>query len=165
MNCTMSISPYNYMPCNSTRTCLWTVAHLFSSTFINVHFNVGLSVCLSISQLRNHTKKEVTMPLYHATWNLYCKQYAFDLHFFIWIKVKLHKVFAISECSWFHVRLLWFATCKNIKLVLYQLEFPKDRTSRCPFVPGQKDFLVPLSLCPGTRAGQNNFPKNRKRTF
>ena len=26
-------------------------------------------------------------------------------------------------------------------------------TSRCPFVPGQKYFLVPLSLCPGTRAG------------
>jgi hypothetical protein len=46
--------------------------------------------------------------------------------------------------------------------------------SCCPFVPGQKYFLVPLSLCPGTRAGakipgqiplsrdvpgQNNFSK------
>ena len=55
--------------------------------------------------------------------------------------------------------------------------------SRCPFVPGQKYFLVPLSLCPGTRAGakimgqttlsldprtksfSQKKPKNRKRTF
>ena len=28
-----------------------------------------------------------------------------------------------------------------------------DGTSRCPFVPGQKYFLLLLSLCPGTRAG------------
>ena len=27
--------------------------------------------------------------------------------------------------------------------------------SRCPFVPGQKKFLVPVSLCPETRAGVN----------
>ena len=27
--------------------------------------------------------------------------------------------------------------------------------SRCPFVPGQKNFLVPASRCPGTRAGAN----------
>ena len=31
----------------------------------------------------------------------------------------------------------------------------RDGTSRCPFVPGQKNFLVPVSLCPGTRAGAN----------
>ena len=50
-------------------------------------------------------------------------------------------------------------------------------TSRCPFVPGQKNFLVPVSLCPGTRAGakipgqtplsqdfpeQNHFPEHKK---
>ena len=29
----------------------------------------------------------------------------------------------------------------------------RDGTSRCPFVPGQKKILVPVSLCPGTRAG------------
>jgi hypothetical protein len=29
----------------------------------------------------------------------------------------------------------------------------RDGTSFCPFVPGKKkSFLVPLSLCPGTRA-------------
>ena len=33
--------------------------------------------------------------------------------------------------------------------------FPRDGMSRCPFVPGQKFFLVPVSLCPGTRAGAN----------
>ena len=27
--------------------------------------------------------------------------------------------------------------------------------SCCPFVPGQKKILVPVSLCPGTRAGAN----------
>ena len=26
-----------------------------------------------------------------------------------------------------------------------------SQDSRCPFVPGQKSFLVPLSLCPGTK--------------
>ena len=31
----------------------------------------------------------------------------------------------------------------------------RDGTSRCPFVPGQKIFLVPVSLCPVTRAGAN----------
>ena len=34
-----------------------------------------------------------------------------------------------------------------------KLEFPRNGTSRCPFVPGQKSFPVLLSLCPGTRAG------------
>ena len=29
----------------------------------------------------------------------------------------------------------------------------RDKTSCCPFVPGQKYFLVPLSLSPGTRTG------------
>ena len=56
--------------------------------------------------------------------------------------------------------------------------FPRDGTSRCPFVPGQKKILVPVSLCPGTRAGanvpgqsplsrpvpgQNNLPKRTKK--
>ena len=31
------------------------------------------------------------------------------------------------------------------------LRFPRERTSRCPFVPGQKSFPVPLSLCPRTK--------------
>ena len=35
------------------------------------------------------------------------------------------------------------------------LGFPRDGMSRCPFVQGQKKFLVPVSLCPGTRAGAN----------
>ena len=39
--------------------------------------------------------------------------------------------------------------------VEFKLGFPWDGTSRCPFVPGQKNFLVPVSLCPGTRAGAN----------
>ena len=58
------------------------------------------------------------------------------------------------------------------------LGFPRDGTSRCPFVPGQKKILVPVSLCPGTRAGanvpgqtplsrpvpgQNNLPKRTKK--
>ena len=29
----------------------------------------------------------------------------------------------------------------------------RNGTSCCPFVPGQRNFLVPVSLCPGTRAG------------
>ena len=33
------------------------------------------------------------------------------------------------------------------------IAFPGDETSRCPFVPGQRNFLVPVSFCPGTRAG------------
>ena len=37
--------------------------------------------------------------------------------------------------------------------------FPRDGTSRCPFVTGQKKFLVPVSLCPGTRAGANSLDK------
>jgi hypothetical protein len=56
--------------------------------------------------------------------------------------------------------------------------FPRDGTSRCPFVPGQRNFLVPVSLCPGTRAeanvpgqtplsrdvpGQNHLPKKAKK--
>ena len=51
--------------------------------------------------------------------------------------------------------------------------------SRCPFVPGQKYFLVPVSLCPRTRAGakipgqtplsldaqgQNYFPPKKQKT-
>ena len=36
-----------------------------------------------------------------------------------------------------------------------KLVFPRDGTSRCPFVPGQKKILVPVSRCPGTRAGAN----------
>ena len=32
-----------------------------------------------------------------------------------------------------------------------ELGFPRDGTSGCPFVPGQKSFPVPLSLCPGTK--------------
>ena len=47
---------------------------------------------------------------------------------------------------------------KSWKLVI-QLGFPRDGTSRgtsrCPFVPGQKKILVPVSSCPGTRAGAN----------
>jgi hypothetical protein len=31
----------------------------------------------------------------------------------------------------------------------------RDGTARCPFVPGQINFLVPVSLCPRTRAGAN----------
>ena len=44
----------------------------------------------------------------------------------------------------------------------------RDGTSRCPFVPGQKKILVPVSLCPGTRAeakipGQNELKKQSKK--
>ena len=69
----------------------------------------------------------------------------------------------------------------------FGLGFPRDGTSRgtnrdgtssCPFVLGQKKILVPVSLCPGTRAGanvpgqtplsrpvpgQNNLPKRTKK--
>ena len=31
----------------------------------------------------------------------------------------------------------------------------RDGTSRCPFVPGQKNFLVPASLCPGVPLSQD----------
>ena len=41
----------------------------------------------------------------------------------------------------------------NVLSKEFVIGFPRDKTSRCPFVPGQKYFLVPLSLCPGTRAG------------
>ena len=37
----------------------------------------------------------------------------------------------------------------------FMVAFPRDGKSRCPFVPGQRNFLVPVSLCPGTRAGEN----------
>ena len=54
----------------------------------------------------------------------------------------------------------------------FQLVFPRDWTSRgtshCPFVPGQKNFLVPVSLYPGTRAGANvpgQTPLSRDFTF
>jgi hypothetical protein len=37
----------------------------------------------------------------------------------------------------------------------FKVGFPRDGTSRgtshCPFVPGQKSFPVPLSLCPRTK--------------
>ena len=39
--------------------------------------------------------------------------------------------------------------------VTLTLGFPWDGTYPCPFVPGQKKILVPVSLCPGTRAGAN----------
>ena len=50
----------------------------------------------------------------------------------------------------------------------------RDGMSRCPFVPGQRNFLVPVSLCPGTRAGAKipgqtllsrdvTFPKKQKK--
>ena len=42
-----------------------------------------------------------------------------------------------------------------LMIMYYKVGFPRDGTSRCPFVPGQKNFLVPVSLCPGTRAGAN----------
>ena len=60
----------------------------------------------------------------------------------------------------------------------FELVFPRDGTSRCPFVLGQKKILVPVSLCPGTRAeanvpgqtslsrdvpGQNHLPKKAKK--
>ena len=66
-------------------------------------------------------------------------------------------------------------TAKNV----FKVGFPRDGTSRCPFVPRQKYFLVPLSLCPGTRAGakipgqtplsrdvpgQNHIPKRTQKT-
>ena len=35
---------------------------------------------------------------------------------------------------------------------IWNVGFPRDRTSRCPFVPEQKHFLVLLSLCSWTRA-------------
>ena len=37
----------------------------------------------------------------------------------------------------------------------FKVGCPRDGTSRCPFVPGQKKNLVPVSLCPGTRARAN----------
>jgi hypothetical protein len=55
----------------------------------------------------------------------------------------------------------------------------RDGKSRCPFVLGQKSFLVPVSLCPWTRAranvpgqtplsrdvpGQNHFNKRTQKT-
>jgi hypothetical protein len=36
--------------------------------------------------------------------------------------------------------------------------------SFCPFVPGQKHFLVPLSLCTGTRAGAKIPGQKKKRS-
>jgi hypothetical protein len=65
-------------------------------------------------------------------------------------------------------------TTKKI-CTLFKLAFPRDGTSRCPFVPRQRNFLVPVSLCPGTRAvakipGQTplsrdkiTFPKEQKK--
>ena len=48
-----------------------------------------------------------------------------------------------------------FRFCKKGKLYhpkgTFTIGFPRDGTSRCPFVPGQKNFLVPLFLCPGTK--------------
>ena len=42
----------------------------------------------------------------------------------------------------------------------------RDGTSHCPFVPGQKCFLVPLSLCPGTKKVSLSVPLSRdKITF
>ena len=41
----------------------------------------------------------------------------------------------------------------NLNFNDHKLGFPRDGMSFCPFVPGQKYFLVPLSLCTGTRAG------------
>ena len=41
------------------------------------------------------------------------------------------------------------------RVAVFHVVFPWDGTSRCPFVPGQKKNLVPVSLCPGTRAGAN----------
>ena len=46
----------------------------------------------------------------------------------------------------------------------------QDKTvflSRCPIVPGQKSFLVPLSLCPGTTAAAKipgQTPLSREKT-
>jgi hypothetical protein len=61
----------------------------------------------------------------------------------------------------------------------FRVAFPRNGTSRCPFVLGKINFLVPVYLCPGTRAGakilgqtplswdvpgQNHFPKRTKKT-
>ena len=46
-------------------------------------------------------------------------------------------------------------SARSMAKPLCPLGFPRDGTSRCPFVPGQKKILVPVSLCPGTRAGAN----------
>ena len=47
--------------------------------------------------------------------------------------------------------LFWLSVL--VKIDCSELAFPRDGTSHCPFVPGQRNFLVPVSLCPGTRAG------------
>ena len=50
---------------------------------------------------------------------------------------------------------IYDAGLRYTKVYICGVGFPRDGTSRCPFVPGQKNFLVPVSLCPGTRAGAN----------
>ena len=45
------------------------------------------------------------------------------------------------------------------------LVFPRDGTSRSPFFPRQKNFLVPVSLCPGTRAEANVPGQNELKFF
>ena len=49
--------------------------------------------------------------------------------------------------------LFWLSVL--VKIDCSELAFPRDGKSHCPFVPGQRNFLVPVSLCPGTRAGAN----------
>ena len=69
----------------------------------------------------NHAKKEVTtMPLYHATWNLYCKHSAFDLHFTM--RKKLPKTFSVLK---FRMNLLNFSL-KNISQNVRNFIFTKD---------------------------------------
>ena len=62
-------------------------------------------------------------------------------------------------CSRFHSTFEFQIVCT------FKLGFSRDRTSPCPFVLGQKSFLFPLSLCPGTRAvvkipGQDSLSRN-----
>ena len=55
----------------------------------------------------------------------------------------------------------------KVNKTMYVLAFPRDGrpgtnrdgTSRFPFVPGQRDFLVPVSLCPGKGQEQKSRDK------
>ena len=65
-----------------------------------------------------------------------------------------------NKCSTFGANLLFEIPSSQPSsnkscTIWFKVAFSRDGTSRCPFVPGQINFLVPVSLCPGTRAGAN----------
>ena len=61
--------------------------------------------------------------------------------------------------EWFMVKNLSCVSYGSLKrfphtfTTLRHINYPWDRVSCCPFVLGRRNFLVPMSLCPRTRAG------------